>query len=227
MARTADLLMLHVGLRHHEQSKLKLAPEWIEFATESDKSRHESLTADIEKLNKEIDGLLDQAVSQAEKSGNKKILGYVLMSKGDIVSSRYMQFKADHMRGLRAKFWVRFEFMRFPIFEYLLTFSNGDARVLNAYIKAFTADFLRAAKLLDEVNDSSAGAAYHNLANHLRTAYRFRAARKYVAEGKKIAAKHNDTLLMRQLDMMEKSIAAKNRDVPDYINGDARDLDLP
>lgn len=224
-ARTADLLMLQVGLCHHESAKLKLSPEWIEFATEAEKTRYESLTKEMEELNAKIDNLLSRAIFQAEKSGNKKILGYVLMSKGDVVSSRYMQFKADHMRGFRAKFWSRFELMRYPFFEYLLTFSNGDARTLNAYVKTFTRDFLKAAKLLEEINDPSAGAAYQNLANHLRTAYRFSEAKKYVAKGKAIATKHNDALLMRQLEMMERSIATKNRDIPDYINGETRDLD--
>lgn len=128
------------------------------------------------------------------------------------------------MRGIRANFWTMFEFMHYPFFEYLLTFWNGDAQKLNAYFNSFTSCFLRAARLFEEIGDSLAGHAYHNLAIYLKSTYRFRAAKGYLAKARIIALKHNDAALMRLLDALEGSIKAKNRDIPDYLSGETREL---
>lgn len=226
MARTADFLMLQVGVRQHRRKKLKLAREWIEFATQADKLEYEKLTREINKLEKEIDGLLFGALKLAETSGNKRIQGYILLSKGGIESARYLQFKADSMvHSFRAKLWIKYEFMRYPFFESLMMFSNGDATKLRAHIKLFTQSFLRAVQLFEDINDSMAATAYHNLANDLKSAYRFRAAKKYLAKGKAVALKHNDQEMLRRIGLMEKEIAAKNRDIPDYLNRETRDID--
>jgi len=40
-----------------------------------------------------------------------------------------------------------------------------------------------------------------------------------------VAIKHNDRALMRRIEVLEKSIKAKNKDVPDYLNGETREID--
>ncbi len=226
MARSADLLMMQVALRQHRQKKLKLAQEWMEFSTEADKREYEQLTEEVDKLEKEIDGLSSGAIALAEASGDKRIQGYVLLSKAGIESSRYLRFKADCMvHSFRAKLWMKYEFMRLPFFETLMMFSNGDAKKLQAYIKLFTKSFLDAARLFESIDDSTAAVAYHNLANDLKGAYRFRAARKYLAMGKANALKHSDEQMLRRIELMEKEIKGKNRNLPDYLNGETRDLD--
>lgn len=84
MARTANFMMLQVVSWHYRRSMLKLAPRWIQFATEADKNEHESLTTLIDKCENEIDTLLKQAITQSERSGDKKIQASVLMSAGSI-----------------------------------------------------------------------------------------------------------------------------------------------
>lgn len=224
MAKTADLAMLQVAMWHHHRSLLKLAPRWLQFATEADKNEYESLTVLIDNLENEVDTLLLQALTQSEGSGNKKIQASVLMSRGSIESARYLRYKMDCMRGVRAKLWTRFVFVRYPFFEYLLTFWNGDGQELNAYVKSFTSSFLNAARLSGEIGDSLAGHAYYNLAVHLKSAYRFRAAKRCLAKARIIALKHNDVALMQHLVALEKYIKAKNMDIPDYLSGETREL---
>jgi hypothetical protein len=223
MAKMADFAMLQVGMWHHDQSMLKLAPRWFQFATETDKNEYESLTTLIGRSEMEIDALLSRAVALSEKSGDKKIQASVLMSMGSIESARYLRFKMDCMRGVRAKIWSRFDFARYPFFEYLLTVWNGDAKKLNAYVKSFTNRFLKAARLSEEIDDVLAGYAYHNLAIHLKSAYRFGAARRCLAKARAIALKHNDAALLLKLNALEGYIKAKNRDIPDYLSGETRE----
>ena len=126
--------------------------------------------------------------------------------------------------GFRAKIWAHLEIARYPLLEYALTFWNGDAQKLNSYVKAFTNSFLEAARLSEEINDSLAGYAYFNLAVHLRSTYRFSACEKYAAKARAVATKHNDTALLSQLPGLDEIIKAKNRDIPDYLSGETREL---
>lgn len=222
MARTADIVMLQAGLWHHRRSMLKLAPRWFQFATEADENEHESLTTLIDQLERQIDALLSQAITQSERIGDKKIQASVLMLMGSIESARYLRYKMDCMRGVRAKLWSKLEFMRYPFFEFMLTFWNGDGKKLNAYVKSFTRSFLKAVRLSEEINDPLAGNAYHNLAIHLKSAYRFGAAKRCLVKARTIALKHNDAVLMSKLEALEKYIRAKNRDTPDYLSGETR-----
>lgn len=222
MAKKADLLMLQVGLQDYHRKMLKLPPRWFQFATKADKNEYESLTISVEKLDGEIDTLLEQAIAQVEKSGDKRIQVSVLMSKGSIESSRYMRYKIDRLSAFHAKLWTMFSFAHCSLFEYLLAFSNGDAQKLNAHVKLFTNSFLKAAHLAEEIKDPLAGYAYYNLAVHLRPTYKFGIAKKYLAKARDIASAHNITDLIQQIQALEKSIEARNKDIPDYLSGKSR-----
>ena len=226
MARAAEATMFPVSKRRYRMANLKLAPNWIEFATEADKKEFEALSAEVKTLEDGIDTALMGAESLAKKCGDKKTQATVLMIKASVEGSRYMQHKADCMRGtFRAKLWGQYEFMRHPVCEYLMMFSNGDAQRLNVQIESFTRDFLKAASLFAEIDDSSAGNAYHNLANDLTSAHHFRAAEKYLTLARKIAQKYNDQVLLRHVNVLAESIKTKTKSTPDFINGETRNLD--
>lgn len=226
MSRRADLLMTKVTFLQYQRQNLKLAPGWMEFSTEADKQEYEKLTAQVEKLEREVNDLLEQALMLAEQSGNKNVLGRVWMAKGSVESSRYLHYKTECMRGnLRTKLWLKFEFLRYPFFENLFIFTGKNKQKLQSFVNTFTANFLKAAQIFEDSGDSTAGYAYHNLANDLKTAYRFREARKYLEKAKSIAVKHNDPLLKQQVEMLGKAIRAKNRNIPDYLSGETREDD--
>ncbi|MBU1445733.1 hypothetical protein KKD70_00520 [Patescibacteria group bacterium] len=223
MSRKAEFLMTKISFLQYRQSNLKLSPEWFEFSTEADKNEFNELTAKIDLIEKEIEELLQESLQLAEESGNKTALGRVLMERASIESSRYLHYKAKFLHNnFRAKLWLKFDFLRNPFFEQLIIYPRKHAKRLQSFINAFTSNFLRAAKIFEELDDPTAGYAYHNLAIHLKSSYAFRAAKKYFRKAKKIAEKYDDPLLKSKVNELEISINAKNQDIPDYVNGEKR-----
>ena len=160
MARRANLLMMKVAAAHHSRASLSLAPSWIAFSTEQDLRRYESLTSDLERLEKEVDDLLGNAVRIAEQRADERLLGFVLMDRGSVTSSRYLQYKSDYLRNpIRAKAWVQWRMLRYPLFERFGLFSRAQGRLLNALVKSFTSDFLRAAALFGRCGDPQGASA--------------------------------------------------------------------
>jgi cell division protein FtsB len=222
-SRKADFLMGKMTFLLYGQANLKLSPDWTAFSTEEDKKEYEALTAEAEKTESEINTLLRDALMLAEQSNSKQVVARILMSSASIDSARYLHYKMECMRGgLRTKLWVKFELLRHPFFEKWLVYSKEKTDKLNGFLKSFTDKFLNAAHILDELNDSLAGYAYHNLANDLKSAYRFGKAKKYLLKAKAMAERHNDYLLKKQVELLGKAINARNGDIPDYINGEIR-----
>jgi len=221
MGRKAEFLMTKVSQYQYQRANIKLAPGWIEFSTEVDKNSYESFTKKIEELDKEIDQLLADAVSTTKKVDDKKGLAFVLMSKASIESSRYLQYKMECIRGTwRAKIWLFFHKLGFDIMPF---FNPKHFKILRTYVKSFTENYLEAARLLKEIGDSAEGYAYFDLAVHLMTAYKFRKAMSYINQAKAIAGKYNDTLLLVKAQALEKSIRTKNKDMPNYLEGETRE----
>jgi hypothetical protein len=226
MGRKADLLTFQISLRRHRIARLTLTPSWIGFATEAEKSEHDILMCEVETMESESESLLEQALTLAEKSGDKKTKAYILMNKGQIFSSKYLQHKADCLRNtFYGKLWVKFEFGRYPFFENLFSLTNSDIRKLTRYVKIFRESLLDAGLIFEGLDDPSASSAYFNLANELKTAYRFGEAKRFLVKSRAIALKHNDQLMITKIDEMVKIVAAKNKDIPDYLNGEDRNSD--
>lgn len=225
MSRRAEFVMSKVSLLHYHRGNLKLAPGWIEFSTEAEKEKHSELSQEIDKLEGEVNELLTRALELAKESGSKEALGTALMSKGAVESARYINYKMEYMVGSRsAKPWLKFSFLRYPLLEQLFIFPGSKGGKLQSLVDSFTEDYLKAAEIFEELNDSTSGYAYHNLANHLRIAFRFGAARKYLEMASNSAKKYNDPLLKHQIEMLKKEIDTKNRNIPDYIHGESREL---
>lgn len=223
MARKADVLIIKEGVFWHRQTSLKLAPGWIEFSTEADKRNWERLERERAALNTEIDELLARAFFVAEQSSNKRILGRVLMALGGVASARYLQCKAESMKhGMQAKLWVNFRIFRYPVFERLFLLLNRKGRGVKAQLELLTKSYLRAAEVFKKIEDSTEAHAYYNLAVHLRGAYDFRAVRKYLRRAREIAVRHDDQILIRQIDSLERIVKARNTDIPDYLHGETR-----
>lgn len=220
MGRKADFLMGRVSFYQYQRSNLKFAPSWIEFSTEADKSSYEKLTAKIERFERETDQLLVEAISIAERTNNKRILGFILISKASVESSRYLHYKMEYVCGIfKAKIWLLLHRWGF---EFPILFGLKHYKTLKEYVDSFTASYLRAAKLLEEIGDDVAGFAYYDLAVHLKIAYKFHQANKYLRRAKVIAERSNNALLNSKIKELEKSIKARNKDVPNYFEGEAR-----
>ena len=79
-----------------------------------------------------------------------------------------------------------------------------------------------------EINDPREAHAFYNLANHLRIAFRFRQATNYLKQARVVAQKHNEQLLLKQIDELARIVKARNKDVPNYLEGETRkEVTLP
>jgi hypothetical protein len=221
MSRRADFLMAKISFYHYQCANLKLAPGWIEFSTEADRNNYEILAKKNNELEIEIDQLLNEALALTERTGNKKVLAFILMSRASVQSSRYIQYKMESMRGIwKAKVWLLLHRMGY---EVPILFGFKHSQVLKTYVSSFTADYLRAAKLFEEIDDDGAGYAYFDLAVNLKSCYHFRNAKKSLRKAETIAKKYNNELMAAKIKDLAKSIKARNRDVPDYLKGEKRE----
>lgn len=220
MSRKAEFLSNKSSLLHCQRAELKLAPGWLGFSTEAERISYDSLTAEIKSLEKETDRLLSDATTIAKLTGKKKVLGFILMSKGYVESSRYLDCKLKCI-DVTWKSKVRLLFYKWG-FEIPLLFGFKRYKRLKTYVDSFTKSYLEAVRLLEEIDDLAAGSAYYNLAVHLKMAYKFRQAKNYLRKAKFIAEKHRNTSLRHQINELKKSIKARNRDIPNYLEGETR-----
>jgi len=164
--------------------------------------------------------LLSDAVMVAMLTGNKKVLGFVFMSKGFVEGSHYLDYKVKCINlpwKSKVRLLLNKQGLEIPLF-----FGFMHYRRLKTYIDSFTKSHLEAARLLEEIDDATAGRAYYDLAAQLKTAFKFYRARNYLRKAKIIAERHNDTVLGAQIRELKKSIKARNRDIPNYLEGETR-----
>ena len=82
----------------------------------------------------------------------------------------------------------------------------------------------RAEEFRKENDEAGTACAYYNLPNELRSAFRFHKAKKYLRLAKRIAERHGDKRLLPGIKVLEKSIRARNRDTPNYLAGEQREI---
>lgn len=219
MGRKADLLSFQVGIRHHRMASLKLTPRWINFATEAEETEYNILLNETNEKEKELNSLLEGALILANNSGDKKTLAYLLMERGGISSSRYLQHKADSMKSkLYGKLWLKFPIIRYPLFEHLFGLLNKDVRKLPVFVNSFRKDLLESGRLFEEIEEPIASSAYFNLAIYMKSSFRFSEAKKFLRKSHNIALRHNDLATLAKIKEMEKSIELKNEDTPQYLS---------
>lgn len=223
MGRKAEVLKHRNINWEYQRKNLTLAPGWFGFSLVSDKNQHAEITAKIENNNREIAKLISKAQFIAERSGNQTVIAYVLTSKGSISSAQYLDFKmqcvVDKPRVVRL---FKFHLLRRLILKYAWLLGKAQRRKLRTIMESFTTDYLQAAKIYEKLGDVKAGYAYYNLANQMRTSYRFRKAKQYLARAESIAKVNDDLLLHQKIIDMVKTIKAKNKDIPNYLAGETR-----
>ena len=231
MAAKATYIMNEIYSLKYRQHNLKLLPQqWINFSTERDEAEYVNITEAIHDREHEVDNLINEAIKIAGLTNDKMVQAYVAMSVGDVHQSRYMNLKMDAIpgRSTRAKWWLRLEPLRQRGLENYLFFNLHQIRALRNHLSRVTQCFLRAAELFREINDPREAHAFYNLANHLRIAFRFRQATNYLKQARVVAQKHNEQLLLKQIDELARIMKARNKDVPNYLEGETRkEVTLP
>ncbi len=79
MARKAGFLSMEVSFLKYRQLCLKFAPDWLGFATESERIEYERITEAIQNIENETDALLKGALRTAQKAGDKKVEAHAWM----------------------------------------------------------------------------------------------------------------------------------------------------
>jgi tetratricopeptide (TPR) repeat protein len=102
-------------------------------------------------------------------------------------------------------------------------YSAADRAELRQLLGESEARYLEAAEEFRAAEEElNAAYALYNLANYLRSAYRFTKAKSYLDQALALAEKYGDQRLLKNMRGLEKSIRAKNRDIPNYAAGERR-----
>lgn len=225
MAAKATYIMKDIYSLKYRQHNLKLLPQrWINFSTERDHAEYSHVTQAIADKEHEVDSLISEATKLADVTDDKIVQAYVAMSVGDVHQSRYMNVKMDAIPGrpTRAKWWLRLKLLRQLGLENYLFFNVREIRALRIHLSRVKRSFLQAAELFRAINDPREAHAFYNLANHLRISFKFRQATNYLNHARIVAQKHNQHLLLKQIDELTKIVKSRNENIPNYVEGEIR-----
>lgn len=221
MSMKAGFLLIKTTILDHHLKNLKLTPGWLGFSLEVEKDQYKTLLQKYRIADKEIDTLLENALLVVDdKDIDTK--GRILTKKGEVANSKYLVQLSDYLRsGKLLKLWLKYTFLRHPFYQPLF-FSRAARKKLKQQFNLMTENFLAAARMYQDGESYLEGVAYYNLANNLRTAFLFKKANKYLGMADSIAQKHNDKLTILKIKDLRESIKLKNKDVPNYIEGERR-----
>lgn len=224
MAKKAEYLVTFNGMRLVPvRKRLRMPPGWFAFTLEREKRQHEELTRQMDANEAEADGLIAAAVAICEEIGDRSTKGHVLICAGTMAFQRYVSRKID---DLPSQIRIRGRLMRWlsehRLDEYLLYDAKCRSE-MRKLVKRCEASFLEAADLFRDVGEEDTVAyAFYNLANNLRSAYRFRKAARYLQRARAIAEEFGNQALLSSIRTLGRSITLKNRDTPNYAAGEQR-----
>lgn len=202
------------------RKNLRLAPGWLGFSLERDEEQYKSLTKRIDTNDEEIDRLARAAQSE---SGNQATLGHVLLSVGNISIQRYMSVKSDCLqKAVRLPSLIRQRLRSSSLDEYLW-YRALDRRTMRKHVKECECRYSEAVAAFQAADDElNVAYAFYAVANDLRSANRFRKARRYLKQAETIARQHNDQTLLNRIPVLKERIHQRNRNVPNYAAGEGR-----
>ena len=224
MAKRAEALVVLNGITLVPgRKKLRMAPGWFDFSLEGDKSLFQKLTEDIEKNDADADRLLREAEALALRNTSRATLGHVLMCAGRVYAHRYMNLKVESLKR-RAKLPTAvLRLLRPYRLDDCVLYTRDERRQMDSCLAQCERSYLAAAQAFREDGEEAAIAyAFYNLANELRSAFRFRKAKKYLRQARVLAEKLGENRLLPGIKALEKSIKVRNRDTPNYLAGDRR-----
>lgn len=215
--RARNLAILN-GFLITDRKNLRLAPHWLGFSLERDQKQYKSLTTQIDRNDEEIDRL----TSAAQKaSPDQNTLGHVLLSRANVSFQRYMSIKSDCLHiSVRLPSFIR-EHLRSRALDEYVWYSSSARRTMRVHLGECERLSSRAIVVFQAAQDElNVAYALYELANHLRTANRFRKAKRYLAKAEAIARRHNDQRLLNRIPLLKERIRRKNRNVPNYVAGE-------
>ena len=229
LARKSIFMLTHLSSMIHRQKNLMLSAgvfEWIDFSLERDKKEYEFIVEKRKPIEKEIELLIATVIERAEHGVNHYFRGHLFSAIGDFYSSKYLADMLDFQEGGRTKskianmYFVR----RWNLDKFL--YDRASRRKIRDSKKKCVLYFERSIAEFQLGGKKSEGAnAIYNLAVKMKTFYKFARAKRLLAEAKSIAVSLNEKPLLGKIEMFEKEVADKNRNIRDYV--EELGLDLP
>lgn len=226
MAKRAKYLVTLNGIRLvPARKRLRMPPGWFAFTLEREKGQHEELTRQIEANEAEAQGLIGAAVAICVDTGDQSTKGHVLICAGTAAFQGYMSHKIDDLPSrIRIRGWLMRWLREHRVDEYLL-YDAKSRREMRTLVKHCEASFLEAADLFHGVDEEDTVAyTLYNLANNLRSAYRFRKAARYLQRARAIAEQFHNEALLSSIRTLGRSITLKTatRRTTQQANNDDR-----
>jgi hypothetical protein len=229
LARKACFLESERSAMVHRQKNLMLSAnvfEWIGFSVARDKREYEQIVEKRKAVEVEIDSVIAEVTERAERGSDHYYRGQLFMAIGDFYSSRYLCDLLDFQRGgkTRSKIANIYFVRRWNLDKFL--YDRVSRRKVRESQEKCIFYFEKAiAEFRLGGNKSEEGNAIYNLAVKLKTIYRFRMARQLLAKARVIAEEMHEKPLLRQIELLEKRIVDKNRNLHDYVT--EMGLDMP
>ncbi|MFA5994681.1 MAG: hypothetical protein WC823_07025 [Parcubacteria group bacterium] len=218
MSIKAKCLEEQASLCNYEKHSLSSSLGWFNYSLESDREKADIFDKKGAMLEEQSKILIDDAIKMAEKIQRHDALANILMMSGEIYGGMYLTGKIRKMKKPKLYLFLN----KFHLDDFYMRFIEGDGETWRC-IKKSEALLLRASQIFESLgNQTNQAYAFYNLANQLRLAREFRKAKKYLEKARSIAQIKNDIPLLESIVILEETIRAKNKDVPDYINGERR-----
>jgi hypothetical protein len=218
MGMRAKNLAISNGSLILAQKNVRLAPGWLGFSLERDEEHYKSLSKRIDANDQEIERLARDAQKYC---ADQATLGHVLLSLGNISIQRYMSLKSDRLQmSVRLPSFIRERLRSYALDEYVW-YSAPDRLALRNHLKECESRYCEAVAAFRAAGDElNVAYAFYAVANDLRSANRFRKAKRYLRRAETIAKHHNEQTLLDRIPALKERIRQRNRNVPNYAAGE-------
>ncbi len=222
-------LLYKLGLLIYRQRNLMLSASvftWIDFSLEKDKNEFEAIGLKRGEIEKEVLEIETKLLKLVEASADHNFRGHIFWAIGDFYIAKYFNYKTDQIKAGKIKskianiyFVKRWNLDKFLYDKEIRQKIRDSGKKCIVYCRKSIAEF--------EIGNKGPETAYasYNLANNLRSMNHFFQAKKYLIKAKKLAEAHNQKPLLAQIELFEKRLADKNRNIRNYV--EEFGLDLP
>jgi hypothetical protein len=222
-------LMTELSSLIYRQTNLTLSSRvfgWVGFSLERDKQEYEAIERKRKELEGEIESTLATVIERAERGVDHEFRGHQFSSIGDAYSSKFLTDKLAFQEGgkLKSKITNTYFVRRWNLDRYLY---DKEARYkIDESHDECIRYFERSIKGFELAGKKSEQAhTIYNLAAKMLLFNAFRRARKLLAKARTLAESIGEKRLLEKIEYLEKRVAEKNREIPDYVS--EMGLDMP
>lgn len=229
IARKSIFLITRLSSMIHRQKNLMLSSnvfDWINFSLERDKNEYEAIVEMRKPIEKESNSLIEKVIKQSEMCKDHYFRGHLFSAVGDFYSSKYLNDMLDFQKGgkIKSKIANLYFVRRWSLDRYLYDkvsrrkIMNSKMKCIQYFEKSIN-EFRLSGKKSYEAN------AIYNLSVKMKIFYTFGRAKILLARTKHIALELQEKPLLQKIDILEKELADKNRNMRDYVS--EMGLDMP